>query len=483
MAAALGSAQTYNSLWIPDAIAGSSFDLTLRKTTKQVRPGDPTVTYGYNDADFWGPTLIMTKGDFVQLNVKNELTEDTTTHWHGFHIPAEMDGGPHQTIEAGTVWSPSFEVKNNAGTYWYHPHLHESTAKQLTLGAGGFIIIQDEAEAALALPRSYGVDDIPIVLTSRRFLTNNQFDTNMTISPYGDFMLTNGILNAQVTLPAGQFVRLRLLNAEIERAYNLGFADGRKFYVIANDGGLLNAPVAVTRAKLYVGERLEILVDLTGDKPGAQLDLQAFNGGFSLGFPGGEPQQTGLFGSLLNNKTFNLLHIVVGEAAAGGAVTALREKLAENTYWTDKDVTNRRTIRVVDRGPGTPFTFDGNAYDMDRIDQIVELDAVEAWTIVNNRTFGHSFHIHDVQFKIVARSSGVVADYEQGWKDTVSIPNNESVTIIAKFDDFADDKHPFMYHCHFSNHEDEGMMGQFLVVEKAKSSAASEAKQAHKSAR
>jgi len=72
--------------------------------------------------------------------------------------------------------------------------------------------------------------------------------------------------------------------------------------------------------------------------------------------------------------------------------------------------------------------------------------------------------VHDVQFKIISRSSGTIADYEKGWKDTVAVPLGESVSFIAKFDDFADSTNPFMYHCHFSNHEDEGMMGQFLVV-------------------
>lgn len=343
-----------------------------------------------------------------------------------------------------------------------HPTIRCGSLEQITYGAGGFIIIKDEAEAALALPRTYGIDDLPIVLTSRRYKASNQFDLSAAISPYGDFMLTNGTMNAEVTLPA-QFVRLRLLNAEIERAYNVGFSDGRKFYVIGNDGGLLNAPVAVTRTQLFVGERLEILVDLTGDKSGAQVDMQAFNGGFPLGFPGGEGAQSGIFGSLLNNKTFNLLHINIG-AATENAITALPQTLVPNTYWTEADVTKKRTINITDAGPGTPFKFDGQSYNIDRIDQTINLDAIEQWTIVNNRTFSHTFHIHDVQFKIVSRSSGMIADYEQGWKDTVAVPRNESVTFIVRFDDFADAEHPFMYHCHFSNHEDEGMMGQFVVV-------------------
>ena len=264
------------------------------------------------------------------------------------------DGGPHQPIAPGETWTPSFEIKNSASTYWYHPHLHEKTAEQILYGAGGFIIVEDSTEAALALPRTYGIDDVPLVLTSRKFLSGgNEFDLSTAISPYGDYLLANGTMNAQVTLPA-QFARLRILNAEIERAYNLGFSDGRTFYVIGNDGGLLNAPVPVTRLKVFVGERYELLVDLSKDAAGTQLDLKAYNGGQTFGFPGGEPAAQGTFGSLLNNTTFNVLHVNVG-GATGSAVMTMPTSLVTNTYLTAADATTKRTVRITDKGPGTPF--------------------------------------------------------------------------------------------------------------------------------
>jgi FtsP/CotA-like multicopper oxidase with cupredoxin domain len=102
---------------------------------------------------------------------------------------------------------------------------------------------------------------------------------------------------------------------------------------------------------------------------------------------------------------------------------------------------------------------------MDTISQTVKLGDTEAWSVTNGKIFPHSFHIHDVQFSMVSRSTGPVADYEKGWKDTFSIVKGEKVTFVAKFEDYASNDHPFMYHCHMSNHEDEGLMGQFLVVE------------------
>ncbi len=452
------SLSSYNPLWIPPALTGPKFELTLAQTSKQFVPGAATATYGYNGSEFWGPTLILNKGDMVQINVTNGLTESTTTHWHGIHLPAEMDGSPHQVIAPDATWSPSFEVKNNAATYWYHPHLHEKTMEQLNLGAGGFIIIRDQAEAALALPRTYGVDDIPLMLTSRTFLDTNQISVN-TI--YGDYPLANGTLNAAANLPA-QFVRLRILNGEIERAYNLGFSDERTFYVIATDGGLVNTPVPVTRLLMSPGERYEILLDLSKNSVGSSIDLKAFNSGQAFGFPGGENAQSGGFGSLINNKNFNLLHINVIQPTAG-AVTVLPAALANNTYWTANDVTNKRSLAITDTGPGTPFTFDNAGFAMDTINQTVTLNAIEQWSITNGKIFDHSFHIHDVQFNIISRSSGPVPEYEKGWKDTFYIRINETVVFLARFDDYASAEHPYMYHCHMANHEDGGLMGQFLV--------------------
>ncbi len=450
----------YNNLWIPDTLSGTTFNLAIKDTFKQLKPGNQTVTAGIN-GNFWGPTLIFKYGDTVHMNVHSYLNDTTTLHWHGMHLPAVMDGGPHQTIPPGTIWQPYWLVKNKSATYWYHPHLHMKTEEQLTKGLGGFIIIRDNEEAALAIPRTYGVDDIPLVLTSRRFDASNAFVD--TAGPYGDYMLTNGTMNAQVGLPK-QYVRMRILNGEMERGYDLGFSDNRTFYVIGNDGGLLNAAVAVTRVKLMVGERVEIMVNLGSDVVGSSLDLMAYNAGQAFGFPGGEPGTTGHFGSLLNNINFPVLHINV-IAATSGAITAVPSALAANTYWTAADATVSRTINVTDGTPGTPFYLDHTPFDLNTINKTVKLNTIEKWTVTNNNVFGHSFHIHDVQFKIISRSTGPVGAYEDGWKDSYFLHVNETVSFVAKFEDYADNIHPFMYHCHFAPHEDGGMMGQFVVVD------------------
>jgi bilirubin oxidase len=338
------------------------------------------------------------------------------------------------------------------------------TLEQISKGVGGLIIVRDAQEANLNLPRKYGVDDFPIVLTSRRYnATTNQFVVQNV--SYGDYMLTNGTPDAQVTLPK-QMVRLRILNVEIERGYDLGFSDNRTFYIIGNDGGLLNAPVTATKVKLLVGERIEILVNLGADAIGSSFDLMAYNANQAFGFPGGEPATTGQFGSLLNNTNFKVLHINVG-ATTSNPITTVPTTLANHTYLTAADATINRTISITNGNPGgTPFNFDNASFAINTINKTVQLDAIEKWTVTNNNVFGHTFHIHDVEFKIVARngSAANVGAHESGWKDVMYIPRSENVSFVAKFNDYADSLHPFMYHCHFSNHEDDGMMGQFVVV-------------------
>jgi bilirubin oxidase len=458
------SAQTYNPLWIPDTLSGSNITLTIKDTFAQLRAtGNQTITGGINNSKFWGPTIFINKGDTVHMNVLNKLNDSTTIHWHGMHLPAVMDGGPHQVIPPGTLWQPYWKVTNNAATYWYHPHLHEMTLEHLTKGIGGFIIVNDQEESALALPRKYGIDDIPLMLTSRRYNTANQFVVQNVA--YGDYLLVNGTRDPEITLPK-QIVRLRLLNAEVERAYNFGFSDNRKFYIIANDGGLVDKPVQVSKLLVAVGERYEILVDLSNDNVGSSINLMSYNANQPFGFPGGEPAAQGNFGSLLNNKDFNCLRINIGQST-NSPITSIPTSLISNQFINSAEATVNRSINVKGGVPGnpTPFNFNDKIFDINRIDNTVSFNAIEKWTITNSNVFGHTFHIHDVQFKLVSRNgnTNAVGLHEQGWKDVLYLPRNENATFIAKFDDYADPIHPFMYHCHFSNHEDGGMMGQFVV--------------------
>ena len=125
------------------------FDLTAQAGQSAIVPGGDTVTWGIN-GPILGPTLRARRGESIQINVTNELDEPTTLHWHGMHLPATADGGPHQTIQPGDTWSPSWTINQPAATLWYHPHPHGETERHVYQGLGGLFILDDDREAALS---------------------------------------------------------------------------------------------------------------------------------------------------------------------------------------------------------------------------------------------------------------------------------------------------------------------------------------------
>ena len=459
-------AQSFNPLVIPDTVSGKHINLYLRNGHKKYFTGDSTTTQFYSlsptahsNHEMWGPTVIVNKGDSVYMHVHNMLADTTTVHWHGMHLPGEMDGGPHQPINPGTTWNPYWKMMNNAATYWFHPHLHMMSEMQLLYGMGSFMIVRDSEERALALPRTYGIDDIPLSLSDRAFSSNQ-----ISVKPYGDTMMVNGVIRPEVSVPA-QVVRFRMLNGSTERSYNVGFSDSRTFYVITSDGGLLNAPVPVTKYLLSAGERIEILVNFSG-QANSNLYMKAFNSSLAQTIPGGDVFPSGPFVNALARKDFNVMHIKVG-AATANAITAIPAALTTVTRFNTANATVNRTVTISDSTipgvQGATFVINHHLYNPSYFDYTVPFNSTEIWTISNSGNFSHPFHIHDVEFNIVSRNGSTPPDAEMGWKDVVLVKAGETVKFITQFADFGSLSHPYMFHCHIALHEDEGMMGQFLV--------------------
>ena len=113
---------------------------------------------------------------------------------------------------------------------------------------------------------------------------------------------------------------------------------------------------------------------------------------------------------------------------------------------------------------GGRLTINGRNMDLNYINERVKLGDTEIWEIENNSTrmmqLPHSMHLHDVQFQILDRNGKKPSPAEQGRKDTVLVQPGERVRIISRFEDYEG---IYMYHCHFLEHEDNGMMGQFEV--------------------
>jgi len=455
---AVFSANGQNALTIPPSLTGPTYNLNMAPGSVQFYTGNATTTAGYN-GDILGPTLIMTAGEFVTLNVTNNIGEDTTTHWHGMHVTSQDDGGPHTVIAAGATWTVDFTVLDTASTMWYHPHLHEHTFDHVNRGLAGMILVRDDVEANAGLPTNYGVDEFPLIIQDKSFRADNQFGGG----GLGDVYVVNGTLDPFLAVPS-QLVRFRVLNGSANRAYNIGFSDNRSYHVVGADGGLLEAPAAVTRTAMMPGERLDIVVDFSADN-GSAVNLMNYASTLANTLPGGAGGGPG-GNNPLNGVDASLLEFRVG-AQTASPVTAL-----PTTIWTldrlyETNATVTRTIEMTGGGPGTPFSLDNQAYDGSRMDQVVLVDTTEVWTLVNRTGAAHPFHIHDIQFFILDRSREAIGAHETGKKDTVIVHGNETVRFVTKFERHNDTEVPYMYHCHILPHEDGGMMGQFIVVDPA----------------
>ncbi|MBK9074591.1 MAG: multicopper oxidase domain-containing protein [Flavobacteriales bacterium] len=466
----LGEVAAQNQLLLPDTVSGGVIDLELGTGTMPFLLGPLTQTMGVN-GPLLGPTIILQQGQTVTMNVSNQLGEPSTIHWHGMHVPPEADGGPHTPIAAGDTWSPSFAVLERASTHWYHPHLHMHTNEQVVKGIAGLIIVRDPLESALALPRTYGVDDIPLVLQTKQFDANNQVVVGDALDTH---VLVNGTLDPYVDVP-GQVVRLRLLNGASERVLNLGLTGNHAFHQIGTDGGLLAAPVQLTRLRLAPGERAEVLVDLSALQ-GQSIELVSFASELPSAIYGAAQPGMGAGQTIpnytlnpLNGNDFSLLQINVGPPTPN-PITSIPGTLAVLTPWAEASANTTRTFTFtpVNMGPTAiqgPFLINGASFDMMNINFDVPLDNIEVWELTNQSPIAHPFHIHDVQFYILDINGATPPPNMQGRKDVVLVPAGiGTVRFITRFEDYSSYDMPYMYHCHMLPHEDDGMMGHFRVL-------------------
>jgi blue copper oxidase len=462
----IGTAQ--NPLLIPPTQTGTNINLTLQNGTTQFYSGQTTNTMGAN-GNILGPTLILNQGDLVNFSVNNQIGETTTIHWHGLHVSSENDGGPHTTIAPNATWSPSFTILDKAATYWYHPHLHHFTDKHVSKGIAGMIIVKDNAEAALSLPRTYGVDDFPLVMQTKDFDANNQIVVH---SNSDNVVMINATIDPFLNVPS-QVIRCRVLNGSSQRAFNIGLSNNQSFHQIASDGGLLSTPVQLTRLLLAPGERAEILIDFSGMN-GQTAFLESFaselpNGIYGATNPGMGAGMTmnGYNPNPLNGADFNILQFNVGIQTTN-PITSVPSNLVTVIPIPEinSNITRTLTFTPVTMGPNQlngEFLINGATMDLNVINYTIPLNNTEIWELTNQSAISHPFHIHDVQFNILTRNGVAPPLNEQGRKDVVLVKPQETVRFIAKFEIFYNDTVPYMYHCHLLTHEDGGMMGQFVV--------------------
>ncbi|WP_182360064.1 multicopper oxidase family protein [Tomitella gaofuii] len=427
----------------------SVFSLVAMAGSSEIRPGVPTPTWGYNGS-MLGPTLRARRGDRVRVEVRNSLPEMTTTHWHGMHLPAKMDGGPHQPIAPGGTWSPEWRVDQQAATLWYHPHPHGVTGKHVYRGLAGLFLVDDADADALDLPRDYGVDDIPLIVQDRRFHDDGTLDeTDLPdMGLLGDTPVVNGITDAHFAATTRR-VRFRILNGATMRVFNLCLSDGRPFAIIGSDGGLLDTPRTVENVYVSPGERVEIVVDLAADD---EVTLRNERFADNLEVDDSDAPDFGL------DDEFDLL--TISGPGAGEAPGALPAELGTTLgAFPDTRGARRRSFDM------EWFQINGKRMDISRVDEVIDHPGWEVWTVSNKDNWIHNFHVHDTRFRVLSLDRTSTTPMTDGWKDTILLAPGAVATLAVRFTDHTSARWPYMYHCHMLFHEDQGMMGQFVVVE------------------
>jgi blue copper oxidase len=423
--------------------------------------GTPTRSYGYS-GPVLGPVIRLRRGDEVEMTVENALDVDTTVHWHGLLVPGDVDGGPHQVIKSGSTWRPRLKVEQPASTAWFHPHLHHDTARQVYMGLTGLIIVDDGSGTILGLPHTYGFDDLPIILQDRSFDSDGSlmYDLDPLTIQYGlrgNVIIANGVVSPVAKVPSG-LVRLRILNAANAQNFDLRFSDRREFHVIASDAGYLSTPVAVKQLRISPAERFEILIDFADRRP-VMLET-------------GPDTVMGIFGAVSQAGTAEFVSIMRFEPTApAGRVKDFPVRLVAPAEANPESVVRRRQFlldsgicggqRPTEMGMLPGLCINGKTHDMARIDVETGLGTLEVWEIVS-RGMAHPFHVHGASFRILSLSGAPPPAHLAGWKDVVLV--EDGAELLVAFNHPATPEHPFMYHCHILEHEDAGMMGQYVCA-------------------
>ena len=479
--------------------------------------GKTATTWGYN-GNLLGPAVKLNKGQSVNVDIHNQLAEETTLHWHGLEIPGEVDGGPQGIIPAGGKRSVTFTPDQRAATCWFHPHQHGKTGHQVAMGLAGLVLIEDEEIRKLMLPKQWGIDDVPVIIQDKQFSADGQVDYQLDIMTaavgwFGDTLLTNGAIYPQHAAPRG-WLRLRLLNGCNARSLNIAASDNRPLYVIASDGGLLAEPVKVTELPMLMGERFEVLVDVSDGKAFDLVTLPVSQMGMAIApfdkphpvmrvqpllitASGTLPDSLTSMPSLpsLEGLTVRKLQLSMdpmldmmgmqmlmkkygGQAMAGMDHGKMMGHMNNDNMdhgnmnhgnMNHGEMGNMQHGNMGNMKHGGSFDFhnanriNGQAFDMNKPMFAAAKGQHERWVISGQGDMMlHPFHIHGTQFRILSENGKAPAAHRAGWKDTVRVEGGVS-EVLVKFDHDAPKEHAYMAHCHLLEHEDTGMMLGFTV--------------------
>jgi spore coat protein A len=401
------------------------------------------------------------------VHYHNELSVPTVVHLHGGHTPAESDGFPTDLVlpasggsafagqaVGGTATTGSrdytYPLNQRAATLWYHDHRMGFTGPQVWRGLAGFMLVTDDEDEALPLPR--GDRDIPLMIADRAFeadgaLKYPAMDPSLNSMPgidaahmagaAGDVILVNGAPWPELEVDAARY-RFRLLNASNSRRYELALDNGASFTQIGSDQGLLAAPVEHTTLPIAPAERFDVIVDFGALPVGTKVTLTNTAGQGDAG---------------------QVMRFVVARKATDDS--RIPAKLSTIEPLTTSSTPTRQWMfrkgKVKSMGTSAEgWVINGREFDPQRVDATAHLGDVEIWRFGTDAY--HPVHVHLAPFQVVSRNGGPPGPTDQGWKDTIDLSPKGYADVAIRFDDYAG---RYLLHCHNLEHEDMAMMASF----------------------
>lgn len=422
---------------------GRPIQLVAQAVQENLLENKPVEVWGFNGF-YLGPTVKVRQGDYVKLMYRNNLSHTVSLTIQGLQAPGEAFGGLLQTLKPNHSWSPVVEIKQSAATCWYRSNILAHSAYQTYRGLVGMWLVEDKESRESALPKQYGVDDIPLILQDMA-LNNSGTQLFRSNEPHflGNRLFVNGGEAPYMTVPRGR-IRLRILNASLTRTYPLQFDDQREFLLIARGQNFLPQSKALKSVVISPGERVEIVVSLN------EGDSVSLISGAKRGFI----DKIGSFFSsddeLMDNTVLELRP--EGLAAAFDNRTSYQFSAAEKLT---SQVSSERRFHI----DTANFMINRRRFDPRRIDVSAKLNSVERWILTATETTG--FYIQGAKFQVESINGNPLEESDISWQDTIRIDGE--VKILVKFENISSNNYPFVFGAANLLLADKGCLGLIQV--------------------
>ncbi|EZH78588.1 copper oxidase [Ectopseudomonas composti] len=440
--AGLGAGGVRYWLGRPENVATHDYELIAAPLDLELVQGHITPAWGYG-GQAPGVELRCRQGERLRVRFINKLDVQSTIHWHGIRLPLEMDGVPYVSqapVLPGEYFDYDF-ICHDAGSFWYHPHT--TSAEQLGRGLVGPLIVEEREptgfrhERTLSL-KTWHVDEQGAFTA---FSVPRQAAREGT---RGRLTTINGEPNPTLELPAGQVVRLRLINLDNTITYRLNLPGGEA-RIYALDGNPVKPRPLGKEYWLGPGMRIDLAlkVPAAGEELSLRngpLRLATLKGGASSEAPGDWPP------ALPANP--------VAEPDLARA-----ETLRFNFEWA------AALASPADEAAGRYkyWQINGQAWDIndktcaDRPIATLKKDGHYIFVLRNMAQYQHPIHLHGMTFKVLGSDRRKIIPY---FTDTYLLGKNETARIAL----VADNPGVWMFHCHVIDHMETGLMAAIEVV-------------------